>query len=197
MIGIVIVAHGGLAREYLAAVEHVVGPQSGIRAIAIEEDHDRAAKQAEICAAADAVDAGMGVVVVTDLFGGSPSNLSLMACAQRSAAKSFTAPTCRCWSSSPNRATSRCTRRCRRRSMPGANTLAATPPRTERQMTVVRQLTIVNEKGLHARASAKFVELVEAHDARAEVEKDGERVSGNSIMGLLMLGRREGKHRLC
>ena len=80
MIGIVIVAHGGLAREYLAAVEHVVGPHSGMRAISIEDDHDRAAKQAEICGAADAVDAGTGVVVVTDMFGGSPSNLSLMAC---------------------------------------------------------------------------------------------------------------------
>jgi mannose PTS system EIIA component len=81
VIGIVIVAHGGLAREYLAAVEHVVGPQTGIRAITIEEDHDRSQKQAEICAAADAVDAGQGVVVVTDMFGGSPSNLSLLACA--------------------------------------------------------------------------------------------------------------------
>jgi PTS system mannose-specific IIA component len=80
VIGIVIVAHGGLAREYLAAVEHVVGKQTGIRAISIEEDHDRAAKQREICAAADAVDDGAGVVVVTDMFGGSPSNLSLMAC---------------------------------------------------------------------------------------------------------------------
>lgn len=80
MIGIVIVAHGGLAREYLAAVEHVVGKQSGILAISIEVDHDRASKQAEICAAADSVDTGDGVVVVTDMFGGSPSNLSLMAC---------------------------------------------------------------------------------------------------------------------
>lgn len=80
MIGIVIVAHGGLAREYLAAVEHVVGRQPGVLTVAIEEDHDRAAKQAEICRAADAVDAGDGVVVVTDMFGGSPSNLSLMAC---------------------------------------------------------------------------------------------------------------------
>lgn len=80
MIGIVIVAHGGLAREYLAAVEHVVGPQEGIRAITIEDEHDRAAKQAEIRAAADAVDTGDGVVVVTDMFGGSPSNLSLLAC---------------------------------------------------------------------------------------------------------------------
>lgn len=80
MIGIVIVAHGGLAREYLAAIEHVVGSQCGAQAIAIEANHDRDAKQAEICAAADAVDLGSGVVVVTDLFGGSPSNLSLLAC---------------------------------------------------------------------------------------------------------------------
>jgi mannose PTS system EIIA component len=80
VIGIVIVAHGGLAREYLAAVEHVVGKQSGVRAISIEPDHDRNAKQAEICAAADSVDTGEGVVVVTDMFGGSPSNLSLRAC---------------------------------------------------------------------------------------------------------------------
>jgi mannose PTS system EIIA component len=80
VIGIVLVAHGGLAREYLAAVEHVVGKQEGIRAIAIEYDHDRAAKQDEICRAADEVDAGDGVLVVTDMFGGSPSNLSLPAC---------------------------------------------------------------------------------------------------------------------
>jgi PTS system mannose-specific IIA component len=81
LIGIVIVAHGGLAREYLSAVEHVVGRQDGVRAISIEDDHDRSAKQAEICAAADAVDVGQGVVLVTDMFGGSPSNLSLPACA--------------------------------------------------------------------------------------------------------------------
>ncbi|GAA0299509.1 PTS sugar transporter subunit IIA [Rhodovulum strictum] len=80
MIGIVIVAHGGLAREYLAAVEHVVGHQPGIRAISIEPDDDRAAKQDEICRAADEVDTGGGVVVVTDMFGGSPSNLSIRAC---------------------------------------------------------------------------------------------------------------------
>jgi len=80
VIGIVIVAHGGLAGEYLAALEHVVGRQAGVEAISIEAAHDRTAKQAEICTAADAVDVGQGVVLVTDLFGGSPSNLSLMAC---------------------------------------------------------------------------------------------------------------------
>ncbi|MDA8585622.1 PTS fructose transporter subunit IIA [Rhodobacteraceae bacterium] len=80
MIGVVIVAHGGLAQEYLAAMEHVVGKQNGVCAISIAPDHDREAKQAEICAAADSVDTGDGVVVVTDMFGGSPSNLSLQAC---------------------------------------------------------------------------------------------------------------------
>lgn len=80
MIGIVIVAHGGLAHEYLAAVEHVVGKQDGVVAISIGPDDDRGLKQSEICAAADSVDTGNGVVVVTDMFGGSPSNLSLRAC---------------------------------------------------------------------------------------------------------------------
>ena len=80
MIGIVIVAHGRLAEEYRAAMEHVVGPQTGVRTIAIGPQDDRSIKQTEICAAADDVDVGSGVVIVTDMFGGSPSNLSLRAC---------------------------------------------------------------------------------------------------------------------
>ncbi|MEJ6399304.1 PTS sugar transporter subunit IIA [Yoonia sp. 208BN28-4] len=80
MIGIVIVAHGRLAEEYRAAMEHVVGAQSGVRTVAIAPEDDRSAKQAEICDAADTVDTGDGVVIVTDMFGGSPSNLSLRAC---------------------------------------------------------------------------------------------------------------------
>ncbi|MEM1314916.1 MAG: HPr family phosphocarrier protein [Pseudomonadota bacterium] len=55
-----------------------------------------------------------------------------------------------------------------------------------------RTLSIVNAKGLHARASARFVATVEAHDARAWVERDGERVPGDSIMGLLMLAAPKG-----
>lgn len=80
MIGIVIVAHGGLAQEYLSAVEHVVGKLSQTVAIRIGANHDRTGKQDEICEAADSVDTGDGVVIVTDMFGGSPSNLSLKAC---------------------------------------------------------------------------------------------------------------------
>jgi len=59
-------------------------------------------------------------------------------------------------------------------------------------MTETRIFKIVNEKGLHARASAKFVEVVEGFDAKVTVEKDGESVSGDSIMGLLMLGAARG-----
>jgi len=57
---------------------------------------------------------------------------------------------------------------------------------------IERRLKIINEKGLHARASAKFVEVVERFDAMAEVTKDGMRVSGDSIMGLLMLAASRG-----
>ena len=58
--------------------------------------------------------------------------------------------------------------------------------------TITRKLTIINEKGLHARASAKLVEVVEGFDARAEVTKDGMSASGDSIMGLLMLAASRG-----
>jgi len=80
VIGIIIVAHGGLSKEYIAAVEHVVGKQKGLIAISIEENHDRKKKEEEICSAANSVDMGNGVIIVTDMFGGSPSNLSLLAC---------------------------------------------------------------------------------------------------------------------
>ena len=82
-IGIVIVAHGQLAHEYRAAVEHVVGPQPNIVAVSIAAECDRNDKELEICEAVDAVDNGCGVVIATDLFGSSPSNLALKACATK------------------------------------------------------------------------------------------------------------------
>jgi phosphocarrier protein len=57
---------------------------------------------------------------------------------------------------------------------------------------IQRQLNIINEKGLHARASAKLSEVVEAHDAEAEISRDGLSASGDSIMGLLMLAASKG-----
>lgn len=80
MIGIVIVAHGGLAREYQAALEHVVGKQSGVTSVSIAAECNRENKQAEIQAAVASVDTGDGVVIVTDMFGGTPSNLAMKVC---------------------------------------------------------------------------------------------------------------------
>lgn len=82
MIGIVIVAHGGLAREYLAAMEHVVGKHPGTVAVSIEAEDNCGTKQGEIDAAIRSVDSGDGVVVVTDMFGSTPSNLAMEACRQ-------------------------------------------------------------------------------------------------------------------
>jgi mannose PTS system EIIA component len=80
VIGIVIVAHDGLARGYLGALEHVVGKSRGTAAISISPDDDRRSKQAEIDAAVASVDEGQGVVVVTDMYGSTPSNLAVSAC---------------------------------------------------------------------------------------------------------------------
>jgi mannose PTS system EIIA component len=77
VIGLVIVAHGGLARELLAATEHIVGRQAQALAVSTEPTDDLRAKQAEINAAVATVEAGDGVVVVTDMFGGTPCNLAI------------------------------------------------------------------------------------------------------------------------
>ena len=76
MIGLVIVAHGDLARALLHATEHVVGPQPAAVAIAIGPNDDLRGRQAEIDEAVHRVDSGSGVVLVTDMFGGTPSNLA-------------------------------------------------------------------------------------------------------------------------
>ena len=76
-IGLVLVTHGGLAREFLAALEHVVGPQVQIETIAIAPEDDVEARREEILAAVHRVDTGAGAILLTDMFGGTPSNLSI------------------------------------------------------------------------------------------------------------------------
>ncbi len=77
MIGLVIVTHGGLADEFRAALEHVVGPQSRLETIAIGPDDDMTKRRSDILAAIARADSGKGVVVLTDMFGGTPSNLAI------------------------------------------------------------------------------------------------------------------------
>lgn len=77
MIGLVLVTHGNLAREFVVAMEHVVGSQELIEAICIGPDDDMEERRQEIAEAVEKVADGEGVIVLTDLFGGTPSNLSI------------------------------------------------------------------------------------------------------------------------
>jgi PTS system mannose-specific IIA component len=77
MIGLVVVTHGRLAEEFIAAAEHVVGPLENIGAVCIGPDDDMDMRRREIIAAAKAMDTGAGVVILTDMFGGTPSNLAI------------------------------------------------------------------------------------------------------------------------
>jgi mannose PTS system EIIA component len=77
MIGLVLVTHGRLAAEFVVAMEHVVGPQSAVESICIGPDDDMELRRADIAKAIRIVEGGRGVIVLTDLFGGTPSNLAI------------------------------------------------------------------------------------------------------------------------
>lgn len=77
MIGLVLVTHGRLAAEFITAMEHVVGPQEATAAVCIGPDDDMDARRGEIAEAVKRVNSGDGVILLTDLFGGTPSNLAI------------------------------------------------------------------------------------------------------------------------
>jgi len=77
MIGLVLVTHGRLAVEFRAALEHVVGPQTQIEAVMIGPEDDAERRRFDIIEAVKRVDTGEGVAILTDMFGGTPSNLSI------------------------------------------------------------------------------------------------------------------------
>ncbi|MBK9079615.1 MAG: PTS sugar transporter subunit IIA [Hyphomicrobium sp.] len=77
MIGLVIVTHGGLAVEFRNALEHVVGRQTQLETVAIGPDDDATARRQDILDAVRRVDSGKGVIILTDMFGGTPSNLAI------------------------------------------------------------------------------------------------------------------------
>jgi mannose PTS system EIIA component len=77
MIGMILVTHGKLAEEFVAAMQHVVGRQEAVSTVCIGPNDDMEARRAEIARAVKQVDAGQGVIILTDLFGGTPSNLAI------------------------------------------------------------------------------------------------------------------------
>jgi len=85
MIGLVIVTHGRLAEEFRMAMEHVVGPQADVVAVCIGPDDDMEQRRTDILTAAETVNSGQGVILLTDMFGGTPSNLAISVMEQTSA----------------------------------------------------------------------------------------------------------------
>jgi len=77
MIGMVLVTHGALATEFKSALEHIVGPQDLVETVAIGPDDDMEQRRNDILACVDTADQGDGVVILTDMFGGTPSNLAI------------------------------------------------------------------------------------------------------------------------
>lgn len=77
MIGMILVTHGRLAEEFVNAMQHVVGRQEAVATVCIGPNDDMEARRREIADAIETVDAGAGVIILTDLFGGTPSNLAI------------------------------------------------------------------------------------------------------------------------
>jgi len=77
MIGLVLVTHGNLANEFVSAMQHVVGPQTNIATVCIGPEDDMESRRQEILTKAKKVDTGSGTIVLTDMFGGTPSNLAI------------------------------------------------------------------------------------------------------------------------
>ena len=77
MIGLVLVTHGNLAKEFIAVMEHIVGPQKQVAAVCMAPEDDMEMKRQEIIKKMHEVDSGKGVLILTDMFGGTPSNLAI------------------------------------------------------------------------------------------------------------------------
>ena len=170
MIGLVLVTHGRLAVEFRSALEHVVGPQSQIEAVTIGPDDDVEQRRKDIIEAVKRVDTGDGVAILTDMFGGTPSNLAI-SCMGRPKVEVLAGinlpmlvKLAKVREECPLTEAVAAAQDAGRKYVTIASRVLAANERSHRrddpaadgQSKVVRVLEIVNKKGLHARASAKF-----------------------------------------
>ena len=212
MIGLVLVTHGRLAVEFRSALEHVVGPQGQIEAVTIGPDDDVEERRKDIIEAVKRVDTGDGVAILTDMFGGTPSNLAISVMSRpkvevlaginlpmlvKLAKVRDECPLAEAVAAAQDAGRKYVTIASRvltgQMSAPTPGSEERAPDATGfREGAIVRKLDICNRKGLHARASAKFVQTVEKFDADVRVMRSGETVGGTSIMGLMMLAAAPG-----
>ena len=214
MIGMILVTHGRLAEELRAAMEHVVGAQRNVATVCIGPEDDMENRRADIEACIARCDTGDGVVLLTDMFGGTPSNLAISMMdhpgrrgdRRRQPADAGQAgegplePAARGRGElrpggGPQIHRRRLARAARReeaernlRLMQDGGEQAPDPPTDRPAPVVSRSVIITNRRGLHARAAAKFVTLAERFEASVDVIRDGQSVPARSIMGLMMLG---------
>ena len=202
MIGLVIVMHKGLAQAFHEALEHVLGPQEQIARLSVAPSDNVGLRAPDIARAIDDVDSGDGVVVVTDVFGGTPCNIATtalnpkrvhvvagvnlpmlikLARVRRRAELSDVVAQAR----AAGQVHYYCDTGGEASSMETGIWVGVPEPLSQ----VVK---IVNVKGLHARASMKFVKCAESFDAEIQVRRGKETVGGTSIMGLLMLAAEQG-----
>ena len=207
MIGIVIVTHGRLAIEFRAALEHVVGAQEQIETVTIGPDDNVEQRRRDIIEAVKKVDSGDGVVILTDMFGGTPSNLaiSVMSRPKVEVLAGINLPMLiklvkvrdECPLAEAVAAAQESRAQVHHHREPGTGRQMSGGPEPWEECppdvpaappgAIVKHLPIINQRGLHARASAKFVQTVEKFDADVRVTRCGETVGGTSIMGLMML----------
>ena len=201
MIGLVLVTHGRLGAEFLAAMEHIVGPQTHAHAIAIGPTDDMEARRRDIAQAIAKADTGRGVVVLTDMFGGTPSNLAisvmrpgrievvagvnlpmLLKLASARANGDLAAAIAEAQEAGRKyiHVASRLLEENGKSAMGGAVN------------EVRRRVVILNRRGPHARAAAKLAETVSRFGAEVEVSRGALSVSARSIMGLMMLAASPG-----
>ena len=196
MIGMILVTHGKLAEHFIDAMEHVVGKQEHVATICIGPNDDMEQRRADIANAIKEVDSGKGAIILTDLFGGTPSNLaiSLLDTGRVEVIAGINLPMlirlagARCSARGADRR-AQLHHRGQRISGPGH------PERAESLLSELRRsIEVVNQRGLHARASAKFVNAVaELPDTcTVRVAKGDNEAAGGSILGLMMLGAAKG-----
>ena len=180
MIGIVLVTHGRLAQEFISAMEHMVGPQTHLRAVCIGPEDDIERRQREIAAAAKSVDMGNGVVIATDMFGGTPCNLALtlLERGKIEVLAGVNLPSLIKLIDIRNKlpleqAVKEAIEAGRKYMRAGSADLWARLAMSEPSFGATAMIT--NKRGLHARASAKIVEAAARFQSEITIVKDGQR----------------------
>jgi PTS system mannose-specific IIA component len=183
MIGVVVVTHGQLATELVNATETIVGDLPRFAAVSIGWHEDTADAREEIAQAIARVDQGQGVLILTDMFGGTPCNLAMTFLEERKVEVITGVNVPILIKLSGLQEQSELLSVAREMREHGRHAIC---------VLTSRSVTVVNALGLHARAAARFVHLAAKFTAQVRVARDAKVMDGKSIMGILLLAAARG-----